>query len=172
MLRELETLGFVCMPEVARQIIQEQVRTGGTALPWADRAEYTKLMLQRSIESYEQTPTGHATFADRGIPDTLGYARLIALEDDRAIRDACHRYRYGSPIFVTSPWEEIYETDSERKQDFEEVVRTFHFLKRTYEECGYQLIEIPKGPPRERALFVLEHAGLRIETTPSVSHKL
>jgi len=160
MLRELEQLGFVCMPEVARQIIQEQVRTGGTALPWSDREEYTRLMLKRSIESYQQTPSSQPTFADRGIPDTLGYARLIALGDEREIRDACVRYRYASPVFVTSPWEEIYETDTERKQDFAEVVRTFHFLTRTYEECGYALLEVPQAPPRERALFVLEHIGL------------
>jgi predicted ATPase len=160
MLSEIEQMGFVCMPEVARQIIQEQVRMGGSAVPWADRRAYTQIMLQRSIESYQQTPTTRPTFADRGIPDTLGYARLIALGDDGAIREACERYRYASPIFVTSPWEEIYETDSERKQAFDEVVRTFHFLKHAYEECGYQLIEIPKAPARERALFVLEHAGL------------
>jgi predicted ATPase len=56
MLSEIEQMGFVCMPEVARQIIQEQVRMGGSALPWADRREYTHLMLQRSIESYQRTP--------------------------------------------------------------------------------------------------------------------
>ena len=162
MLSEIEQMGFVCMPEVARQIIQEQVRMGGSALPWADRREYTHLMLQRSIESYQRTPAIQPTFADRGIPDTLGYARLIALDSDCEIREACERYRYASPIFVTSPWEEIYETDSERKQDFSEVVRTFYFLTRAYEDCGYQLIEIPKAPARERARFVLAHANLRI----------
>ena len=161
MIRELEQMGFACMPEVARQIIQEQVRIGGTALPWSDRREYARLMLLRSIESYQQTPPMQTTFADRGIPDTLGYARLIALDDDREIREACARYRYASLVFVTPPWEKIYEIDSERKQDFEEVVRTFHFLTRTYEECGYSLVEVPQASPKERALFILDHLGLR-----------
>ena len=161
MIRELEQMGFVCMPEVARQIIQEQARTGGAALPWSDRESYARLMLRRSIESYQQTPQAQPTFSDRGIPDSLGYARLIALQDDREILEACQKYRYASPIFITSPWEEIYETDSERKQDFAEVVRTFHFLTRTYEECGYRLVEVPRGSPKERALFILDHLGLR-----------
>jgi len=57
-LRELEKKGFRCAPEVARQIIKEQVRDGGKALPWADRALYTDLMLRRSIQSYkEYSPT-------------------------------------------------------------------------------------------------------------------
>jgi predicted ATPase len=37
-LLELAKLGYRFAPEVAREIIQEQVRTGGTAVPWADRA--------------------------------------------------------------------------------------------------------------------------------------
>jgi predicted ATPase len=50
----LQKFGFGHAPEVARQIIQEQMRMGGTALPWKDREAYTKLMLQRSIESIMQ----------------------------------------------------------------------------------------------------------------------
>jgi len=41
---ELEQQGLGCALEVARQMIQEQVRDGGTALPWADRILYTRLM--------------------------------------------------------------------------------------------------------------------------------
>src|SRR5690242_18034543 len=82
-LRELAKAGFSYVPEVARRIIQEQVETGGTALPWADRTTYTRLMLQRSIETFlEHLSTAMPTFADRGIPDTLGYARLIDLQDE------------------------------------------------------------------------------------------
>jgi predicted ATPase len=36
-LLELERRGFRCAAEVARQIIQEQVRDRGDALPWGDR---------------------------------------------------------------------------------------------------------------------------------------
>ena len=44
-LLELARFGFHHAPEVARQIIQEQIRSGGTALPWADRQAYTCVML-------------------------------------------------------------------------------------------------------------------------------
>ena len=159
-IRELEQLGLVCMPEVARQIIREQVGAGGTALPWSDQKEYARLMLLRSIESYQQTPASQPTFADRGIPDTLGYARLIALGDEREIREACDRYRYAAPVFITLPWKEIYQTDTERKQDFAEVVRTYDCLTRTYEDCGYPLVEVPQASPGERAEFILEYLGL------------
>src|SRR5262245_26164942 len=97
-LHELSNLGFQHAPEVARQIIQEQMQSGGTALPWSDQEAYTRLMLQRSIESYlEHTPALKPVFSDRGIPDTLCYARLIDLNDDELIQDACRRYRYARP---------------------------------------------------------------------------
>src|SRR4051794_26334759 len=82
LLAELAKLGFPCAPEVARQIIQEQMKSGGRALPWDDREQYTALTLRRSIESYLEHAGGTALrFFDRGIPDTLGYARLIGLDD-------------------------------------------------------------------------------------------
>src|SRR5215470_11917647 len=91
-LLELEKRGLRFAPEVARLIIQEQVRIGGKALPWADRELYTRLMLQRSVRAYREcTPALVPTFSDRGIPDSLGYARLIGLTDEKCIQNACDR---------------------------------------------------------------------------------
>ncbi len=157
-LRELEQLGFRCAPEVARQIIQEQVRESGTALPWADRALYTHRMLERSVQSYQQhAPACVPTFFDRGIPDTLGYARLIGLHEDHDIRNACRLYRYASPVFLAPAWKEIYETDTERKQDFVEAERTCAVVTQTYRDCGYEVLEIPKMQPKQRADFIVKH---------------
>jgi predicted ATPase len=109
------------------------VEAGGTALPWGDQAAYTEMMLQRSIQAFlEHTPASKAMFSDRGIPDTLGYARLIGLPDTSAIESACRRYRYAPIVFVASPWQEIYETDSERKQDFAEAERTYQTVVEVY----------------------------------------
>ncbi len=157
LLRELVQQGFGCVPEVARQIIQEQVRGGGTALPWADRALYARRMPERSVHSYQQHASAlHPTFFDRGIPDTLAYARLIGLKDHQAIGRACDEFRYASPVFLAPAWAEIYETDSERKQDFEEATRTYALLAETYQECGYEVLEIPRTAPQERAEFIVK----------------
>jgi len=156
LLEELSRLGYRFAPEDARRIIQEQVQSGGTALPWADRKAYTRLMLQRSIESFLQhSASTERMFFDRGIPDTLGYARLIALPDHSLIQDACSSYRYAARVFLLPPWKEIYTTDAERKQDFAEAERTFEVVKQVYLDCGYQVVEVPKNAPAERARFVL-----------------
>ena len=156
-LLELEKLGLPHVPEVARQIIQEQVQSGGNALPWSDRERFTQMMLERSIESFrENTPAAKPLVVDRGIPDALGYARLIGLPDTHLIEVACRQYRYAPLVFLAPPWREIYGTDSERKQDFAEAERTYNILMEVYQECGYQTIALSKVTPTERAQFILK----------------
>ncbi|HMK24137.1 MAG TPA: AAA family ATPase [Terriglobales bacterium] len=152
----LRTLGHHAAPEVARQIIQEQVQLDEAALPWREREAYTRLMLERSIESYKTYSSQPGpVFFDRGIPDTLGYAQLIGLADDSFIRDACRLYRYAPVAFLAPPWPEIYATDTERKQDLAEAIRTFEILAETYRECGYEVRELPRSTPSARAEFIL-----------------
>jgi predicted ATPase len=156
-LLELAKLGFSYVPEAARQIIREQAASGGRALPWADRDAYTALMLARSIADFRRhTPAPQPLFADRGIPDTLCYARLIGLAETAPIEEACRSYRYAPVVFLAPPWREIYATDSERKQDFAEAEQTYALLEEVYRECGYRTVELPKATPRERAEFVLD----------------
>jgi predicted ATPase len=157
LLLELEKLGYRCAPEVARQIIQEQVLANGEALPWRDRRQYLELMLERSVESYEKYASTGITFFDRGVPDCLAYARLIGLQNHEFIRSACDRYRYAASVFLAPPWREIYTTDRERKQDFDEAERTWHLLGEAYQELGYDLILLPKVLPAERAAFIVRH---------------
>jgi len=162
LLTELQSRGFPCVPEVAREIIQEQVREGGSALPWNDRALFTQLMLERSIKSYQvHSSADSPTFFDRGIPDSLSYAYLIGLSDKKDLQDACQRYRYATQVFVASPWKEIYETDNERKQDFAEAEQTWKQINQTYAQCGYELVKLPKTSPKLRADFILEHLNLK-----------
>ena len=168
MLRELAKLGFGVVEEAARQIIQEQVASGGTALPWSDRQAYTRLMRQRSIESFvAATPSPEPVFADRGIPDSLGYARLIGLGEQADIEDACRDYRYASKVLLAPPWKEIYQTDGERKQDAAEAERTYSVVSSVYRDYGYEIIELPRIAPAARARWVLERLELRSAPPPS-----
>jgi predicted ATPase len=156
-LLELTKLGYTCAREAARQIIQEQVQTGGRALPWDDRRAYTRLMLQRSVESFREfAAVARPAFADRGIPDTLCYARLIGLADARWIVRACRRYRYAPLVFLAPPWKEIYRTDGERKQDFGEAERTHAVMTEVYREQGYRILELAKVTVEARAQFIVD----------------
>jgi predicted ATPase len=161
LLLELEWRGLCCVPEVARQIIQEQVRNDGDALPWGDRERYCRLMLERSIDCYlEHVNFGHVNatntvFFDRGIPDALCYSRLAGLGLEDEILAACRRYRYAAKVFLAPPWEEIYVTDAERWQSFDEAVKTFELMVEAYRDCGYEVVELPRVSVGARADFIV-----------------
>ena len=156
LLLELEQRGLRCVPEVARQIIQEQVRNDGDALPWGDRERYCRLMLERSIASYrEHTEVAGTVFFDRGIPDVLCYVRLARLNMEGEVLAACQKFRYAREIFLAPPWEDIYVTDAERWQSFDEAVRTYELMVEAYRDCGYEVVELPRVSPQRRADFIV-----------------
>lgn len=159
LVRELQKRGMACVPEAARQIIQEQVQAKGNAVPWGGTTRYTELMLAQSIADYAKHSGATApTFFDRGIPDVLCYARLIGLRLDE-IQHACRQYRYGRSVFLAPPWREIYTVDEQRRQTFAEAVETYQVMTQVYADCGYEVVELPQVSPAERAKFLLREIG-------------
>jgi predicted ATPase len=98
-------------------------------------------------------------FFDRGVPDVLGYLRLIGEAIPKHMKEAVEKYQYNRRVFIAPPWREIFCQDEERKQDFAEAVRTYEAMMATYSEFGYELVEIPKNPVEERVKFVTENIG-------------
>lgn len=153
--------GFTCVPETGRDIIRQQVATAGNALPWGNRQEFARLMFEQSISDFQQqaallTPV----FFDRGIADTIGYLQLCSLPVPAAMRDAAALYRFNKKVFLTPPWKAIYEQDSERKQSFEEAVRTYNMMVSTYQQLNYELLILPASTVAERIAFILSATQL------------
>lgn len=158
LINALSKSNFNCVQEVAREIIKDQIAINGNALPWRDAKEYSTKMLSYSIRDFENLSLKKDLyFFDRGIPDTLGYEKLMGFEYDVDVYNAVNKYRYNKSVFVLPPWKDIYETDSERKQTFEIAVDTYFMMKQTYLEVGYITIEVPCLPVEERVEFILQY---------------
>lgn len=156
LLEAIENEGFLIVPEVAREVIKTQMETGGKALPWEDTALYTELMLNGSVECYmNNIKNEDIIFFDRGILDTICYAGMIGLEVSPTMNKYAENYLYNRKVFILPPWYDIYTTDSERKQSWEEAKITYLRMKTTYEEYGYKVIDVPKDTVDNRKEFVL-----------------
>lgn len=157
----LERAGFSRSLEAGRGVIQDQVSIGGPAVPWDNRTLFAELMLCWEMRSYRmaEQQTG-PIFFDRGVPDVIGYLRLSELPVPAYFKKAAGIFRYNRRVFIAPPWREIFQQDRERKQDFEEAVRTFQTLAVTYQDLGYELVELPRVSVEERVRFVLEKSGL------------
>ncbi|HKU15501.1 MAG TPA: AAA family ATPase [Steroidobacteraceae bacterium] len=161
LIEALASAGYARTIEAGRAIIQQQIEIGGPALPHNDPLLFAELMLGWDLRSYHEAASHHrgTVFFDRGIPDVLGYLRLLRLSVPAHIESAAKRYRYNRRAFIAPPWREIYTHDTERKQTFDEAVRTYDALTHTYRSQGYELVLLPQVPLQERAQFVLDRIG-------------
>lgn len=154
----LRNMGYMTVQEVAREIIQKQIRTGGDALPWENTVRYSNLMLLRSIVDFEEfIHIDKPCFFDRGIVDTIGYARLINIPVTKNMLEAANQYKYNNKVFLFPFWKEIYVNDAERKQNSEEAQKTCQTLRETYENFGYEIVNVPFLSPEERAKWILQN---------------
>ena len=153
-LRALEST-VAHVPEPAREVLAEQRAIGGTGTPQSDPSRFVELLLERSVEKHKAAlRRGQSALFDRGIPDCVAYARQLG-GDPEPCRRAAAVYRYAPTVLVTRPWAEIYTTDDERKMSFEATLPFQQMMEEAYEEAGYELVEIPRGPIEERGAFVL-----------------
>ncbi|AMS41775.1 AAA family ATPase [Aminobacter aminovorans] len=158
MIERLAAAGHTTSVEAGRSIIRDQAAISGTALPWHDRALFAELMLSWEMRSHtiaEATP-GPAFF-DRGVPDVIGYLRLVGLPVPIHIEQAAREFRYNRKVFVLPHWPEIFTQDNERRQDEDEARRTHASMVATYAACGYDLVEVPTAPVEDRLAFILEN---------------
>ena len=155
----LAALGYASIGEVGRNIVREQLAVGGRILPWIDQPAFMEEVLARNIADHKAALSQKGlVFFDRGVPECIAWAQLLALGVQPHHRSAAALYRYNQTVFVTEPWPEVYLTDLERRESFEVAVRAFEPTVEAYSECGYRLLVVPKVAVAERVEFVLRHA--------------
>ena len=69
-------------------------------------------------------------------------------------KEKSSQFRYDY-VFLFKPWKEIFISDNERYETFEESVIINTFLKKSYIEIGCTIIEVPFKTIGERADFIL-----------------
>ena len=150
--------GYACFPEISRQITLEAKKQGIQQLFLERPLMFSELLLEGRKKQHQQASQDVAeiVFLDRGIPDILAYMHYIG-DSYPAFFDQASREHSYSKVFVLPPWEEIYESDEARYENFEQAKLIFDHLIETYVTYGYQLIEVPFGSVEERIQFIFRH---------------
>ena len=148
--------GFCCYPEISREVTLEAKKQGIEQLFLENPLLFSELLLEgRKKQFYNAQNEPHdIVFLDRGIPDVLAYMHYIGDSYPAFFDLACREHIY-TKIFLLPPWEEIYESDNERYENFEQATIIYNHLTETYQKYGYHLIEVPKGTEEERISFIL-----------------
>jgi predicted ATPase len=148
--------GYSCFPEISRQITLEAKKQGIEQLFLEKPLLFSELLLEGRKKQFNSAIQDQAeiVFLDRGIPDILAYMHYIGDSYPAFFDHACKEHNY-SKIFVLPPWQEIYISDEARYENYEQAKLIFSHLTQTYQNYGYELIEVPKGTLEERTIFIL-----------------
>lgn len=158
----LRTHRYPSSVEAGRGVIESQVAIDGPALPWRDPLLFSELMLSWEMRSYRDAEKCDGpAFFDRGIPDVMAYLRLMNMTVPEHVHRAATNFRYNPTVFITPPWQDIFRQDRERRQDYAGGVRTYEYLAAAYTSLDYRLVEIPRIPVKDRAVFILDQLGLK-----------
>lgn len=154
LLGELNRRGHAVVEEPGRRIVLEEIRSNGSALPWVDMNAFLHRAIDLALADRALASSSEGwVFFDRGLIDAA--SGLQQLTDGSVLASLGHKHRYHRRVFMTPPWPEIYETDSERRHDLDFAVAEYTRLLDTYPSLGYEVFILPKVSVEERADFVL-----------------
>nr|WP_298096635.1 AAA family ATPase [uncultured Shinella sp.] len=154
LLEELRRRGHATVEEPGRRIVQEELASGGTALPWLDLTAFARRAIAMALADREamRDQTG-LVFFDRGLIDAA--AALEAQTGEPVLASLAAQHRYNAHVFLTPPWPDIYVGDPERRHGFEAALAEYERLERTYPALGYETVILPKVSVAERADVLL-----------------
>jgi len=160
----LEKAGYKCFHEVIREITLEAKNSGdlqsNETNPIAlvsDAKSFNQKLLVGRINHYKESlkVPNKVVFFDRGIPDVLAYMDYFNQEYDENYIHATKNNKYDT-IFLLPMWEQIYTTDNERFESYEEGVAIEKYLIENYTKCGYKINIIPKDTIENRIEYILK----------------
>lgn len=157
-IEELCNRNFTCMPEISREVTLNARKKGIEQLFLTKPLLFSELLLEGRINQFTEAEqqNNNMVFFDRGIPDVHAYMNYISIDYPSTYIQKSNLYRYDY-IFLMPPWEEIYISDNERYENFEQALAIHNHLERTYKDLNYPIIEVPTGSVATRTDFILDH---------------
>lgn len=152
----LEQRGYPCLHEVSREVILEARKQGHEQLFLNDPLLFSEKLIEGRINQFHQVKDFHQqpVFYDRGLHDVLAYLKYIGSDFPNEMHHTCINHCYDL-VLILPPWEEIYSTDNERYESFQEAEKIYHHLVNTYKKYNYTPLEVPKLPVEKRLQFIL-----------------
>jgi predicted ATPase len=155
-INELIKRNHICLEEISRQVTLEAQKKGIEQLFLTEPLLFSDMLLEGRHKQFAEalefdTPF---TFLDRGIPDVVAYMDYLGTEYPERFVEACENHKYDY-VFILAPWQEIYTSDNERYENFDQAIEIHHKLVDTYSKYGYELNDVPFDSIEKRTDFIL-----------------
>jgi len=160
-INELKKRGHICFDEISRQVTLEARRKGIEQLFLTEPLLFSELLLKGRLKQFYDADnySGETVFLDRGLPDVLAYMDYFDTNYPIEFVETCQNNRYDQ-VFVLAPWQEIFVSDSERYENFEQAELIHKHLLNSYKNFGYDLFDVPFESIEKRTNFILDALNL------------
>jgi predicted ATPase len=158
LIHAIEKKGIPVHHEISRDITVKAQKQGVEQLFLEDPLAFSNELLQRRIQQY-LNPKNGINFYDRGIPDVAAYHKFTGDPIPDSYMIACKKYRYDM-VFFLPPWEEIYQSDNERYESYNQAIIIGKILTDFYQSQNYEVFTVPKLPVDQRLIHLLIAAGI------------
>ncbi|MEX0930269.1 MAG: ATP-binding protein [Candidatus Paceibacterota bacterium] len=143
----LADLGYRCEPEVAREVAKDIKSRKSPA--------FNRSVIERGREMFWGAPADQVSFFDRGVPDTVAYARWGGDPDADEYEEIARMCKYDNPVFFLPYWKAIYANDAVRDEFQSDARAIERHLFEVYRELGYTIFTLPRDSVEERAGLIL-----------------
>ena len=156
-IQDLEKKGENCLHEISRQVTLAAQREGIDQLFLHKPLLFSEKLLEGRLKQYMEASDYESgpVFIDRGLPDVVAYMDYFKTDYPEVFNDTCKNHPYDL-VFILPPWKEIYKSDNERYEIFDEALKISSYLYDTYKRYGYDPIEVPKLSIEDRTQFILD----------------
>ncbi|MGY5846737.1 AAA family ATPase [Salegentibacter sp. HM20] len=157
-IRRLEAQGHECLHEISRQITLEAQKQGIDQLFLEKPLLFSEKLLEGRIVQFKEADmlAAQTVFLDRGLPDVLAYMNYFDTQIPEEFTEVCKTHTYHE-VFLLPPWEEIYESDNERYESFDQAKKISKHLEKIYTDFGYKPRLVPFGSIEQRVEFILDY---------------
>lgn len=156
-------LNYSCFPEIIREFTIQETEDKETdhlksnPIVFAnDSLSFNQRLIDGRNKQYQDSLKLESPliFFDRGIPDVLAYMDFFDQTYESDFIEVCNKAPYDA-VFILPPWKEIFASDGERYETFEEASNLHQNLLNRYTSFGTPPIEVPKGSVENRVNFIL-----------------
>jgi predicted ATPase len=152
-IHELERRGYRVVHEVARSIIDAELKLGRRLDQIkADPLAFERKILFKKIEIESRLPCKEIVFLDRAVPDSIAYFRVEGLDPSEPLsKSLSMRYRN---VFILDRLG--FAKDPVRCEDDGLALHIDVLLEEGYRRLGYEIIRVPVLSVKARVDYILQ----------------
>jgi predicted ATPase len=116
---------------------------------------FIDLCASKAIADFDRhAEVDHPVFFDRSFMDVVSAVEFTGLQAPASLEVALSTKRYAQLVFMSPPWEAIFESDSERRHGFADAVAEYEALVPTFRRFKYEIVFLPQMSVQDRLEFV------------------